>query len=139
MIQKVYETSWGHNNKVNLVKFWTCILAGGLLHVCDRMIPYCGAVGKVGYLLKLHIHTTIIIRLQFMQNELEKMWQVTTKGTLCLFCQFLDFCRIQESISFLMTPNLSKLDSDFWRFIKKKMVSIFYCFLLQAILHNISK
>ena len=43
MIQKVYETSWGHKY---------CIRAGGLL--CDhRMIPYCGAVGKVGYLLRL--------------------------------------------------------------------------------------
>ena len=39
-----YETSWGHN-KANLVTFWTGIQAGGLL--CDRMIPYCGAVGKV--------------------------------------------------------------------------------------------
>ena len=39
-------------NKVNLVKFWTCIQAGGLL--CDVMnIPYCGAVGNVGYLRPL--------------------------------------------------------------------------------------
>ena len=34
----------------------------------------------------------------------------------------------EDQISFLMTPNLWKLDSDFWGY-KKKMVSISYYFL----------
>ena len=45
-------------------------------------------------LLKQEIHN---ISIDF-SHQSKHMWQVTTKGTLCLIWQFWDFCRIQESI-----------------------------------------
>ena len=68
------------------------------------------------------------------------MWQVTTKGTLCLLLTILRFAACEISISFPMTPTFWKLNFNFWRY-EKRMVSISYYFIhiLQAILLNISK